>query len=138
MAVKKPLTATAIALAFGFGGMAPALAQEATEAPGTAEDPAMQAPAEATAYTDEQLGAFVTAALEVSGIQQEAATSMMETEDQASQDELLQDANQQMVDAIENAPGITVPEYVEIAEAAETDPELRAQLEEMIMAAQQD
>lgn len=129
MQIRTPLAATAIALAMGFGGAA--LAQEAPAAEA--------APAEATAaasFTPEKLDAFVAAALEVSGIQQEAAAELMTTEDQAGQDEILQAANDRMVEAIEAQDGITVPEYVEIAEAAETDTELRGQLEEMIIAAQ--
>ena len=135
MALKKPLTATAMALAVLGGSMAaPALAQEATEAP--AEAP-LEAPADATAFSQDQLESFVAAALEVSGIQQQAAASLVETEDQAAQDVVLQEANEAMIAAIEAEPGITVPEYIAIAEAAEADPTLRAQLEEMIIAAQQ-
>jgi hypothetical protein len=140
MQFTKPLTATALALGLGFGGMA--FAQEAapdaeTEMPEAQTEAPVAAPEAAAAdFTEEQLDAFVAAALEVSGIQQEAAAQLMATEDQAEQDGLLQQANQQMIDAIENEPGITVPEYIAIAEAAETDPSLRAQLEEMIVSAQ--
>jgi hypothetical protein len=132
MQFRKPLTATAVALGMTFGGAA--VAQDAqTEAPATAP---LEAPAEAAAFTEEQLQSFVAAALEVSGIQQQAAADLMATEDETEQDEVLQQANQQMIDAIESEPGITVPEYIAIAEAAETDPALRTQLEEMIVAAQ--
>lgn len=132
MQFRKPLAATAAILGMTIGGAA--LAQDATtEAP--AEAP-LEAPMGAATFTEEQLEAFVAAALEVSGIQQQAAMDLMETEDEAAQNELLQNANQQMIDAIEAAPGITVPEYIAIAEAAEADPALRTQLEEMFMAAQ--
>jgi hypothetical protein len=132
MQFRNPLTATAVAFGMAFGGAA--FAQEApAEAP--TEMP-MEAPMEAATFSEEQLESFVAAALEVSGIQQQAAAQLMETQDQGAQDEVLQQANQQMIDAIESEPGITVPEYIAIAEAAETDPALRAQLEEMIVAAQ--
>jgi hypothetical protein len=62
----------------------------------------------------------------------------MATEDQAEQDTVLQEANQQMIEAIESEPGISVPEYIAIAEAAETDQALRSQLEQMIVSAQMD
>ncbi len=133
MQIRTPLAATAIALGMTFGGAA--LAQEAP-APEAAPAAPAEAPAAAANYTPEQLDAFVAAALEVSGIQQEAAAELMTTEDQAGQDEVLQQANDRMVEAIEAQEGITVPEYIEIAETAETDPELRDQLEEMIIAAQ--
>jgi hypothetical protein len=96
----------------------------------------MEAPMEAGQFTEAQLEAFVAAALEVSGIQQEAAAQLMETQDEGEQNELLEQANADMIDAIEAEPGISVPEYVAIAEAAEADPTLRATLEEMIVAAQ--
>ena len=129
------LAATAVAFGLSFG--AGAFAQEApAEPPADAAEPA--APAEATEFSQEQLDAFVAAALDVSAIQQDAAATLMTTEDQAGQDEVLEQANQQMIEAIESEPGITVPEYIAIAEAAETDPDLRSQLEEMIVAAQSD
>lgn len=130
MQIRPPLAATTIALGMTFGGAA--LAQEA---PAPEAAPA-EAPAAATNFSQEKLDAFVAAALEVSGIQQEAAAQLMTAEDQTGQDEVLQQANDRMVEAIESQDGITVPEYIEIAEAAETDTELRSQLEEMIIAAQ--
>lgn len=125
MPIKTPLTAVALALGFAGGATLPALAQEA---------PAIEA--ETGGYSEAQLEAFVAAALAVSEIQQEAAAQLMETPDEAEQTALLEQANAAMVDAIEDAPGITVPEYIEIAEAAETDPALRATIEDMLVAAQ--
>jgi hypothetical protein len=125
MPIKTPLTAVALALGFAGGVTLPALAQEA---------PAIEA--ETGGYTDAQLEAFVAAALAVSEIQQEAAAQLMETPDEAQQTAVLEQANADMVDAIEQAPGITVPEYIEIAEAAEADPALRAAIEERLVAAQ--
>ncbi len=139
MQFSKPLTATAVALGMTVGGAA--FAQDATpDAPTEAQTEApMQAPgAETAQFTQEQLESFVSAALEVAGIQQTAAEQLMATEDQAEQETLLQDANEQMIEAIETEPGISVPEYIAIAEAAETDPTLRAQLEQMIVSAQMD
>jgi hypothetical protein len=142
MQFSKPLAATAVALGLTFGSVA--FAQDAApeaeaEMPEAQTEAPMQAPgAETTQFTEEQLESFVSAALEVSGIQQEAASQLMAMEDQAEQDTVLQEANQQMIEAIESEPGITVPQYIAIAEAAETDPSLRAQLEQMIVAAQMD
>jgi hypothetical protein len=129
MPIKTPLTAVALALGFAGGATLPALAQEAPM-----DAPAIEA--ETGGYTDAQLEAFVAAALAVSEIQQEAAAQLMETPDEAEQTAVLEQANADMVDAIEQAPGITVPEYIEIAEAAEADPTLRAAIEERLVAAQ--
>ena len=135
MQFSKPLTATAVALGMTVGGAA--FAQDTT--PDAPTEAPMQAPgAETAQFTQEQLESFVSAALEVAGIQQTAAEQLMATEDQAEQETLLQDANEQMIEAIETEPGISVPEYIAIAEAAETDPTLRAQLEQMIVSAQMD
>src|SRR5690606_29215361 len=95
MQIRTPLAATAFALGMTFGGAA--LAQEA---PAPEAAPA-EAPAAATNFSQEKLDAFVAAALEVSGIQQEAAAQLMTAEDQAGQDEVLQQANDRMVEAIE-------------------------------------
>jgi hypothetical protein len=147
MQFRKPLTATAVALGMTFGGVA--VAQDAapetempeaqTEMPEAQTEAPMAAPgADSAEFSQQQLESFVAAALEVSGIQQEAASQLMATEDQAEQDTVLQEANQQMIEAIESEPGISVPEYIAIAEAAETDQALRSQLEQMIVAAQMD
>jgi phosphoribosylaminoimidazole carboxylase (NCAIR synthetase) len=140
MQFRKPLTATAVALGMTFGGVA--VAQDAApeaEMPEAQTEAPMAAPgADSAQFSQEQLESFVAAALEVSGIQQEAASQLMATEDQAEQDTVLQEANQQMIEAIESEPGISVPEYIAIAEAAETDQALRSQLEQMIVSAQMD
>ena len=140
MPIKTPLTALALAL----GLAAPAVAQEATAPPAT--EPTTEAPAaapeapaagaETAAFSEEKLQAFVTAALEVSSIQQEATAQLQETQDEAAQATLVDQANADMVAAIEAVEGISVPEYVEIAEAAQADPALRAEIEEMILAQQ--
>ncbi|CAN5748187.1 hypothetical protein BH23PSE1_BH23PSE1_01950 [soil metagenome] len=127
MPVTRTLASAAVALGLTLGGVSAALAQDAPAAP---------AEAPAGAFSDEQLQSFVTAALEVSGIQQEIAADLMETEDQAAQEALLADANTQMVGAIEGTPGITVDEYIAIADAAEADPDLSERLQGMIIAAQ--
>jgi hypothetical protein len=133
MQLGKLTTAATVAAALGFGAIAVAQETPAQPAP-----EGQEAPAAAAAFSQDQLDAFVAAALEVSGIQQAAAERLIATEDEAEQQTVVEEANQQMIDAIEAEPGITVPEYVSIAEAAETDATLRAQLEELILAARDD
>jgi hypothetical protein len=147
----KLATVAAAATAFSFGAMAlaqeipaeaaPAQEMQAPEtqaqeapAPGGAAEPAPATPLVAADFTEEQLGAFVAAALEVNDIQQQAAEQLVTVEDEAAQQNVVQEANRQMIGVIEAEPGITVPEYVAIAQAAETDPALRERIEEIIMA----
>jgi hypothetical protein len=127
MTLKTSLTAAVAALSLATGVSLPALAQEAAPAAPAATEPA-------GAYSQETLEAFVAAAIEVDGIQQEAAAAIQSTDDQAAQAALVEEANAEMVSAIEDTPGITVPEYVEIAEAAQTDAGLRTTLEQMLLA----
>jgi hypothetical protein len=140
MQFRKPLTATAVALGMTFGGRGrrAGLGARSRDARGADRSADGGARADSAQFSQEQLESFVAAALEVSGIQQEAASQLMATEDQAEQDTVLQEANQQMIEAIESEPGISVPEYIAIAEAAETDQALRSQLEQMIVSAQMD
>jgi hypothetical protein len=117
--------AATLAVAFGLGTMA--VAQDAP--------PVQQPPAAAAQdFSEDQLDAFVAAALEVSGIQQQAAERLQATEGETAQQSLLQEANQQMIAVIEAEPGISVPEYVAIAQAAEVDPTLRERIEAIMVA----
>lgn len=133
MPFRKPLAAAAIALGFTFGGAAPLFAQAATEAP---ESP--EAAVEAPDFSEEKLDAFVAAAEQVGAIQQRTAQSLAETQDRAEQDAMIEQANAEMVGAIDQTPGITVEEYVQIAQAAEADPELGDRLQQMLAETQSD
>lgn len=96
-----------------------ALAQEAPEAP--------SAPQAAPEVTDELLTAFVTAAVEVSVVA-ETYGARIEAADEADRDALAQEAQVQMLRVVENTEGISVEQYVAIAEAAQQDDALNLRI----------
>ena len=102
-------TATIIALG------APAVAAEENAAPRLAQ---------AQSYGDAKLQSFALAALEVEAIRQEVTQQIAQTDDSEVREGLIGEANEQMIDAVESTPGISVDEYNQIAQAAEQDAEL--------------
>jgi len=85
-------------------------------------------------FTDEELTAFVTAALDVWNVREDYAAQIAEAEDEAAALALVAEAEAEMVAAVEEADDITIERYTEIGTAAETDPVLAARLNEMISA----
>lgn len=118
MQITKPLTAAAVVL--GLGGVAalPVMAQ-------TGDMPAAPAPAApATDFSEEQLMAFAEVAVEVSEIHEQYAMQLETAESDAEREGLIEEGNAAMLSAVEEAPQITVEEYLEVGEAAAVDPEL--------------
>ena len=74
--------------------------------------------AEAPAFTDAKLEAFAMAALDVSQIRQTYAAQLQEVSEEAEQQAIIEEANAAMMQAVENAPDISVEEYQEIGMAA--------------------
>ena len=91
----------------------------ATALPATAQD---------AAYTDEQIEAFAQAAVDVADIRDAYAADLAAVESEEEQQALVDEGNEAMIAAIEDAPNITVDEYLEIGEAAAEDPELGNQV----------
>jgi len=85
-----------------------------------------QAPAD---ITDSDLQSFAEAAAEVQALRQEWRPRLEAAEDEAEAAELQQQANMQMIAAVENS-GITVDAYNQIAMAIQQNPELGEQVEE--------
>lgn len=124
------LAAASLAIPAAFA--APAAAQDAP-APQPAAPAAPMAPeAPATAFSEEKLESFVTAALEVTEIQQSYQTPLEEAVTPEEQQTLIERANGEMAEAIESTPGITLDEYIEIGEAAQSDPELNTRLTALV------
>ena len=96
-----------------------ALAQEAPVAP--------MAPQAAPEVTEELLTAFVTAAVEVAAVA-ETYGARIEAADEAERDALAQEAQVEMLEAVENTEGISVEQYVAIAEAAQRDDALNLRI----------
>ena len=108
-----------IAAALGIG-VAVALAAPLA-APVAAQE---AAPPAAMAFSEDQIEAFVTVALEVAEIRDEYAMALDATDDADEQADLISQGNAAMLAAVDDAPQITVEEYIAIGEAAAADPEL--------------
>ncbi|MBU1187496.1 MAG: DUF4168 domain-containing protein [Gammaproteobacteria bacterium] len=78
----------------------------------------------------EKLEKFVDAQKSILDIQKKYSNKMENTDDQKQSEQLRQQANQEMVVAVEEA-GLDVDSYNQIAMAVRADPELQKQLEDM-------
>ncbi|SFP36679.1 DUF4168 domain-containing protein [Tranquillimonas alkanivorans] len=85
-----------------------------------------------TDFSDEQLDAFVVAAIEVAELQQSYSGDIQQAADENERRQLIEDANEEMRQAIENADGITVEEYIAIGEASTTDEALNERITAML------
>lgn len=79
--------------------------------------------------SDEEVQSFAAAMVSVQELGQEWTQRMQETDDQEELSQMQQDAQEEMIGAIEDE-GMTVEEYNEIATAAQQDPELAQQIEQ--------
>ncbi|MCL1627919.1 DUF4168 domain-containing protein [Roseibaca sp. V10] len=101
---------------------------------GTAPAVLAQTPPDGAVLVQEEgkLDSFVMAALAVDEVRNTYVAQLQTIEDETAQQALIEEANAAIVQAIENAEGIGLEEYVAIGEAASTDPEIAAQLESMM------
>lgn len=79
-------------------------------------------------FTEEKLGSFVDAAIQVEELVAEWSPKIQGAADEAAAAELREEANADLSSAIEETDGITVDEYRAIAQAAQSDPELSERL----------
>ncbi len=119
MTVKIANRFAAAALAAGMLVAAPALAQGA---PGEATQ--AQPQAQAQQYGEGKIESFAAATSEINEIIQKWQPRLNEAASAEQAAELHQQAQQEMLTAVEGS-GISVDEYNEIAMAAEEDPQLR-------------
>ncbi|EPX85427.1 DUF4168 domain-containing protein [Salipiger mucosus] len=112
--------------------VAPVLAQSAeTEAPAeTQEAPAMS-------YSEAELESFVDAAMEVMELRASYMPRIQATESQEEQQSLMEEAQSEMMAAIEATEGMTVETYNEIGQAAQQNAELNERLVAMAQERQQ-
>ena len=82
-------------------------------------------------FSDQQIEYFVDAYLDIINIQEEYTGQVQATEDPEEARTLQEEANNEMIEAIEDN-GLSVPEYSEIANAMDMNPELRDQVASMI------
>lgn len=98
-----------------------------------ASDSASEVTAEAsqTDVSSAEVESFAAAMVDVQEIGQEWTQRMQETDDQEELSQMQQEAQEEMIGAIENH-GMTVEEYNEIATAAQQDPELAQEIEQAV------
>jgi len=109
-----------------------AAAQEAAPATPPTVAPAPPA-AQAAEYDETKLKSFVVAFLEVNKVGQQYQPQLQaNANNEAERTRLREEANTKMVEAVENANGITVEEYTSILNTAQSNPELAQQINTMI------
>jgi len=82
-------------------------------------------------FSEQKLEAFVTAAVAVTELSEQWRQRIGEAGSEEKANELREQANQELVAAVEGTDGITVEEYKEISEAARGDPELSAKIKQI-------
>lgn len=82
-------------------------------------------------FSEDQIDNFVDAYLEIVEIQEAYTAQIEDSESADAARELQEEANDEMVSAIENN-GLSVPEYSEIANAMDMDPQLRDRVSSLI------
>ena len=87
--------------------------------------------AQETDFSDQQLDQFVSAQDDVMDIRDEYVQRIEATDDRDEAMALEQEANQMMVEAVEDT-GLTVETYSEIAQAASQDMELAERIQDMM------
>ena len=81
------------------------------------------------AVSDAKIHAFLTAAMSVNEVIEEWTPRVEGAESQEAADDLAAQANAEIKAVIEGTDGISTNEYMQIAEAARTDPKLSARIE---------
>ena len=84
-------------------------------------------------FSESKLEAFVAAASQLTTIRESLAAQLQTVEDPREQQALVAEANENMAETVEQAPGITVDEYNAIVVAANDDPELAERINELLM-----
>lgn len=111
----------ALAAALGLGVSGIAVAQQ---------EPAQQQAPQAKDFDKAELESFVEAQAEVSTISQDYRKKMQNADDPEAQASMRQEANQEMVQAV-NEAGLDPSTYNAIAQAAQSDPQLAQKIEGM-------
>jgi Domain of unknown function (DUF4168) len=109
--VRKVLSAAALALALAASGSAWAQAQ--------------------TEFSDQQLESFVVAALAVDELIREWNPRIQAAENEAQAAQMREEANAALLETIAKTDGMTIEQYQEIGEAAQSDAQLAARINEI-------
>lgn len=128
--IRKHVTVLVGALALAGSGAAAAQGAQGGYGQQGQQNPAQQAPQGAEDFSDEELESFAEAQQEVSAISKDFEGKIQDTEDPAEMAEMRQEANQEMVEAVQSA-GLEPAKYNAIANAVRADPELAEKIEGM-------
>ncbi len=109
----------------------PAFAQGAAEPQATQP---MQGTAPA-AISDQKIEAFAVAYLQVDKVRQNYAAKIGAEKDAVSKQKLQNEANQQMINAVEKSPGMSLDEYKTIITAAQANPDVAKKVQEKLKTA---
>lgn len=121
MTFKTTLTAAVLASGLAFGTAPAAMAQAQPDGAVLVQE-------------SDKLDSFVTAALAIDEVRNSYVAQLQTIEDEAEQQALIEEANAAIVQAVEDAEGISLEEYVAIGEAASTDPEIAEILDSALRA----
>lgn len=80
-------------------------------------------------FSDEKLRSFATAAVKLSQIRSEYQAQMGNAENDQQRQQLTQQTNQKMAQAVQQTDGISVEEYNQIAQASRSNPEVAEKVE---------
>lgn len=106
----------------------PAFAQSAAE-PQTTQPMQGTAPA---AISDQKIEAFAVAYLQVDKVRQDYAAKIGAEKDAVNKQKLQNEANKQMINAVEKSPDMSLDEYKTIITAAQTDPDVAKKVQEKL------
>ncbi|MBR9892985.1 DUF4168 domain-containing protein [bacterium] len=117
--------------------VAPVMAQTMQDDPAATEAPAQAAPdtmpeTPSTGFSEDELTSFVDAAMEVQAVQQDYMAQIEAAPEDAERQALVQEAQQEMANAVEETEGMDVQTYNEIGQAAQTNPELNERILAML------
>jgi hypothetical protein len=88
-------------------------------------------PQAAEQYEQAKLESFVTAALAVNQLVEQWTPRIQGAQNETEAAQLREQANQELVAAIQQSNGISVDEYRQISQAAQSDPQLMARITEI-------
>jgi|GEM_PF-170559 len=122
--------------------VAPVMAQTMQDDPAATEAPAQAAPdtmpeTPSTGFSEDELTSFVDAAMEVQAVQQDYMAQIEAAPEDAERQALVQEAQQEMANVVEETEGMDVQTYNEIGQAAQTNPELNERILAMLQTRQQ-
>ena len=106
----------------------PAFAQSAAEPQGTQP---MQGTAPA-AISDQKIEAFAVAYLQVDKVRQDYAAKIGAEKDAVTKQKLQNEANKQMINAVEKSPDMSLDEYKTIITAAQTNPDVAKKVQDKL------